>query len=97
MRHVVVKEDMNTCHRLNPIADELDKLQSLENEGRGVQCVRQMITYLRAGDFGSAWSTYQTDGDKTRQYPELERALRTHFGCRRHGGVGTCGCNDETI
>jgi hypothetical protein len=74
-----------TRAHLAAIADDLDVLQSVENDGRGVRCVQQMITYLRRNEFERARGIYQADGDKTRQYPKLEAALREYFGCRIHG------------
>lgn len=67
------------------IANDLDGLQSVENDGRGVMCVKSMVTYLRRNQFAEAQGIYQVDGDKTRQYPALEAALRKYFGCRLHG------------
>lgn len=72
---------------INVVADELDVLQAKKNEGRGVSCVRTMITYLRRGEINLALAVRQVDGDKTRSYPDIEQFLNDNFGCRLHGKV----------
>ena len=62
----------------------LDELQQKENNGRGITHIRTIITFLRRGDFDLAVNTYQIEGDKTRAYPTLVKALRDIFGCRMH-------------
>ncbi|MCX6715316.1 MAG: hypothetical protein NTX72_05910 [Candidatus Uhrbacteria bacterium] len=57
------------------IAQELDELQRKENDGRGVSCVRNALTYLKMGDIESAQTVCSTDWDKIRNYPELAKAL----------------------
>lgn len=69
---------------LTKIADAIDALQSVENEGRGIHCVQAIVTYLRRGDLASAQSIRSIDGDKTRGYPKVEQALTEHLGCRLH-------------
>lgn len=66
------------------VADMLDELQSKENNGRGISCVRTMIMYLRNGQFDSALAVRRIDGDKTRSYPVIEEKLTEVFGCRMH-------------
>jgi hypothetical protein len=65
--------------------DELENLQAAHNDGRGVACVRAIITYMRRGDFGEAQAVRQADGDKTRMYADVEAVLLRIFGCRSHG------------
>ena len=65
--------------------DALDALQAKQNQGRGVQCVKNIVTYLRKGDYNSALLVRQSEGDKTGQYQELEQMLYSLFGCRTHG------------
>lgn len=64
-------------------ADQLDTMQAKENNG--IQCVRVIVLRLRQGEYEWARSVYRDEGDKTRQYPEIEQALVQFFGCRQHG------------
>jgi hypothetical protein len=57
------------------MADQLDELQSVANNGRGVSCVRTVITYLRRGDFDSAKAVIETEHDKIENYPEIVQVL----------------------
>lgn len=61
---------------------ELTRLERTVNGDMGVSCVRDILLYLRQGDFESAKNVRQADGDKTRQYAELEPVLYRMFGCR---------------
>ncbi len=65
-------------------ADELDALQAEQNEGRGVCCVRSIVSCLRKHDGPCAKRVYQSEGDKIYQYPELQKWFEKHFGCRTH-------------
>lgn len=69
---------------MDKFADILSVLESVENDGRGIQCVKAIITYLRRGDWESAINVRRIDGDKTRMYPKVEAALLDIFGCRLH-------------
>lgn len=73
-------------------ADLLEQLQAKENDGRGITCVRSIVSYLRQGDWESAKAIRRNEGDKTRSYPEVEKALGEIFGCRLHGMYA---CKDE--
>lgn len=53
----------------------LRSLESQQNDGRGVSCVRSVITYLERGDIGSARAVADTDHDKIRNYPTIEDCL----------------------
>ncbi len=64
--------------------DRLDELQAKENDGRGISCVRTILTYLRRGENQLAAAVRSTEGDKTRVYPEVEEQLYQMFGCRTH-------------
>lgn len=64
---------------------ELQRLERSVNGKMGVSCVRSILFYLQHGDFESAQTVRRIEGDKTRQYPELESVLRRIFGCRIHG------------
>ena len=72
------------------IADELDALQAAENDGRGIDCVREIIEYLRRDQYDLAKNVRHIEGDKTRAYPKVEARLYEIFGCRLHG-VNGCG------
>ncbi len=62
----------------------LDDLQSKENDGRGVSCICSIISFLRRKEYNNAKRVYQYDGDKIRQYPEIQDWLSNNFGCRTH-------------
>lgn len=61
------------CER---ILTTLRALESKQNDGRGVSCVRSVITYLERGDLESAQAVANTDHDKIRNYPEIANFLR---------------------
>lgn len=50
----------------------LSDLESKQNDGRGVSCVRSIIAYLKRGDLESARTVADIDHDKIRNYPEIE-------------------------
>lgn len=53
------------------MADELFKLQSSENEGRGVNCVRGIVNHLRACNGKDAKAVCRNEWDKIRNYPKI--------------------------
>lgn len=53
----------------------LRALESKQNEGQGVSCVRSIIAYLERGDLESARVVADIDHDKIRNYPEIEANL----------------------
>ena len=65
--------------------EALDNLQKKENEGRGISCVKAIVTYMLRGQFDLAAAVRKTEGDKTRNYPKVEEQLLSMFGCRLHG------------
>ena len=65
--------------------EKLDRLQSLENDKRGITCVEHIISCLKRKDIETAFRIRQWDGDKTRAYPKVEKQLEKMFGCRLHG------------
>jgi hypothetical protein len=71
--------------RNKKFAEELDALQAKQNNGRGIRCVQTIVLYLRQNDYDSAKQVASIDGDKIRQYPEVESKIRDIFGCRLHG------------
>jgi len=63
----------------------IDREQAKCNDGRGVTCARSIIAYLNQGLLNHAKAVWFNDGDKLRQYPELERVVESALGCRLHG------------
>ena len=51
--------------------DKLDKMQADKNGGRGVNCVRAIVIYLRAGDEQSARTVASVETDKIRTYDDI--------------------------
>jgi len=71
--------------QLTALAGELDALQSVENDGRGIVCVKEIVLRLRQGNQDGAMTVRQNESDKIRQYPAIEAFLLQKFGCRLHG------------
>lgn len=67
---------------------ELQRIEQGLNDGRGMQTVKAILRMLEQGLPDLAQSIRCVDGDKTRQYPELEPVLYRMFGCRAHGVKG---------
>ena len=65
--------------------EELARLERELNGDRGIQCVRVILKMLEGGYYESAQRVRAVEGDKTRQFPELEPVLYRMFGCRLHG------------
>lgn len=57
---------------LDSLADQLDELQSQENNGRGVSCVKSVVAYLRTGDLEHAKQVCFWDHDKIINYPKVK-------------------------
>ena len=55
--------------------EKLDSLQRLENDGRGVSCVRTIITCLRNSQYKDAVTCCITENDKIRNYPPIQKYL----------------------
>jgi len=64
--------------------EELNNLQSKENNGRGVSCINSIISCLVREDIEAAKRVYQSEGDKIAQYPEIQKWMLDNFGCRTH-------------
>lgn len=60
---------------LNSLADQLDELQSQENNGRGVSCVKSVVAYLRVGDLDHARQICFHDHDKIINYPAIKKFI----------------------
>ena len=62
------------------LADKLDELQKKENNGRGVNVIRNIAAYLGQGMIGVAKEACFHDADKLRgHYPEIEEVLRNEL------------------
>ena len=61
------------------LANKLDELQRDKCEGRGVDCVRTVIHFLRLGDIQSARATCVNESDKISSYPEIEKLLEAEL------------------
>ena len=83
-----------TPEEMSLTAARLDQLQSVENDGRGISCVRAIVHYLRRGELSSAIAIRRIEGDKTRSYPKVEKALTEIFGCRMHAVKDCENCYD---
>jgi predicted ATP-dependent serine protease len=58
------------------LALELDELQSTKNEGRGISCVRTIITFLNRAQLDLAKNVYEVDGDKIcNVYPDIDKMI----------------------
>lgn len=64
---------------LAELANTLTELDSKENGGRGVSCVKTIIMYLQRGDIESVKAVMLNEGDKIRNYPEIETMLKGYF------------------
>jgi hypothetical protein len=68
--------------------NKLSEINSSINNGRGILCVRDIISYLNNNDVSTARLYYEHDGDKIASYPKLQMWFEAYFGCRTHGIVG---------
>lgn len=64
---------------LRDIAIKLYNLQSMENDGRGITCVRSLVTYLNMGKLNDAKILRSVENDKIRNYPDIEKFLQENF------------------
>ena len=69
------QESKPEINSMDILADKLDALQAKENNGLGVSCVRTPILYLRRGEIEQAKAVCLNDGDKIRNYPEIEAMI----------------------
>ena len=69
-----------------PISEEqIAELERMDEfHGGGSSCVKAIIQYLRLGEQETALVVRRNEGDKTRQYPDIEEHLHRMFGCRSH-------------
>ena len=54
---------------------ELKRIESIQNGGRGVSCVKSIIMYLERNDEHTAKVVFNNEHDKIHSYPELEHEL----------------------
>lgn len=73
--------------------EKLWNAQAIENDGRGISCVRSMVQYLMADLVEDARSVRRLARDKTRAYPNVEKLLIEIFGCRLHECQGCQDCD----
>lgn len=66
----------------------IDKLDRLQAEAGGIECVREILIYLRRGERQRAANLRCIEGDKTRTHAAVEKQLYKMFGCRLHGVQG---------
>ena len=65
---------------MEELADQLDIMQSEKNEGRGVSCIKTIVTCLRATPYkGTAKIVAWNENDKIRQYPDLWNLLNDNL------------------
>ena len=62
-------------NNLSVLAEEVDGLQSQENDERGISCVRTIVSYLRMNDLESAKAVCLNESDKIRNYPDIVKKL----------------------
>lgn len=62
------------------LSEKLNGLQSVENDGRGVTCIRAIVTELNRGNIEGAKAIYINEGDKIENYPEIKQLLEKEFG-----------------
>lgn len=61
---------------LERLSKRLDKLQAKKNDGRGVSCVRAIVSELSRGDVCGALAVTSNESDKIRGYKDIVRVLR---------------------
>lgn len=70
--------------QLLEMAEKLDALQQGKNDGRGVNCVKDVVACLRRGDFEQAKRIATHDHDKIGNYPEIEELMETYGLCESY-------------
>jgi hypothetical protein len=66
-----------TITRRIPALQELKSAERFCNQGIGVTCVRDIVKMLETGNASAALRIAIHDNDKIRNYPELQKLLRT--------------------
>ena len=65
-------------HDIMAAADEIAAIERIQNNRRGVCCVRDIITYLQQGNVRLAKAVVWNEFDKIRNYPAVVTVLRKH-------------------
>lgn len=68
-------ESLESKNEWEAVANELNHLQETKNDGRGIECVRQVVSELRRGDIEGARTIADMDGDKLRAFPDIGNFL----------------------
>lgn len=66
------------------LVEKLRSLNTVANGGRGSNTVKTILSEIDRGDSKSAEATWDWDGDKLHQYPELHITVIELLGCRSH-------------
>lgn len=61
---------------------ELKRLESIQNDGRGVSCVRSILIYLERNDEHTAQVVFFNEHDKIHNYPDIENELIKLLGVK---------------
>lgn len=61
---------------------ELEALNKLANNGRGVHCVGDVIALLQSGNKGAAKEVFRNEMDKISEYPAIYLWMTMRFGFR---------------
>lgn len=61
------------------LANQLNDLQNKENEGRGISCVKTIVTYLQNGDIETAKAICRNESDKINSYEDVKNFLITNL------------------
>lgn len=69
-------------------ATAINAVEVLGNQPMGSGTARLIAQHLANGNVQCALDHYDYDGDKLRQYPDLNRVIAEHLGCRVHHQVG---------
>lgn len=77
---------------MKALIERLRELEKTENGKMGVSCVRSMLRSLDVGNVAEAQTIFGNEGDKVRQYPQIEKLLLSLLGCRLHSAQS---CNDS--
>lgn len=69
------------CLQITPafmkeLAAKLRTLQAVKNDGRGVSCVRTIVSELERGDLTGALAVTNNESDKIRSYMDIVQVLR---------------------
>lgn len=63
----------------NALADKLEAMQALENNGKGVECIKAVIYYLRKGMISAAKSKCFSDDDKFHYLENIREIIKSEL------------------